>query len=171
MAKSMANGRLRIPKNEGPIAVKALQPSEFFCIVPQFGGLQLRGWKPGISKAANPGLPYLVDGQSFIASALRRRSDEYPNAPRRRGACQTMKHKSRRKPVKNRQALAVALASLIAAGVCLMPAQAQDYPNQPIKVIIPNPPGGPGDIIARAFADKAIPKPRQTLRLRLSVRR
>jgi tripartite-type tricarboxylate transporter receptor subunit TctC len=39
----------------------------------------------------------------------------------------------------------------------MMPAHAQDYPNQPIKVIIPNPPGGPGDIIARAFAEKATP--------------
>jgi tripartite-type tricarboxylate transporter receptor subunit TctC len=38
-----------------------------------------------------------------------------------------------------------------------MPARAQDYPNQPIKVIIPNPPGGPGDIIARAFTEKATP--------------
>ena len=60
--------------------------------------------------------------------------------------------------MKNRQALAVALASVIAAGVGLCcAAQAQDYPNQPIKVIIPNPPGGPGDIIARAVADKATP--------------
>jgi tripartite-type tricarboxylate transporter receptor subunit TctC len=38
-----------------------------------------------------------------------------------------------------------------------MPACAQNYPNQPIKVIIPNPPGGPGDIIARAFTEKATP--------------
>jgi tripartite-type tricarboxylate transporter receptor subunit TctC len=36
-----------------------------------------------------------------------------------------------------------------------MGAYAQDYPNQPIKLIIPNPPGGPGDIIARAFTEKA----------------
>ena len=40
-------------------------------------------------------------------------------------------------------------------GVCPMGAYAQDYPNQPIKLIIPNPPGGPGDIIARAFTEKA----------------
>ena len=59
--------------------------------------------------------------------------------------------------MRSRQALVVAMASLIAAAVCRMPAHAQDYPNQPIKLIIPNPPGGPGDIIARAFADKATP--------------
>ena len=59
--------------------------------------------------------------------------------------------------MRNSQALVVAIASLIAAGVCLMPAHAQDYPNQPIKVIIPNPPGGPGDVIARAFTEKAVP--------------
>jgi tripartite-type tricarboxylate transporter receptor subunit TctC len=45
----------------------------------------------------------------------------------------------------------------MAPGVCPISAYAQDYPNQPIKVIIPNPPGGPGDIIARAFAEKATP--------------
>lgn len=38
-----------------------------------------------------------------------------------------------------------------------MPARAQDYPNRPIKVIVPNPPGGPGDIVARAFTEKATP--------------
>lgn len=37
-------------------------------------------------------------------------------------------------------------------------AVAQDYPSQLIKVVIPNPPGGPGDVIARAFTDKAAQK-------------
>jgi tripartite-type tricarboxylate transporter receptor subunit TctC len=59
--------------------------------------------------------------------------------------------------VRNRQALIVAIASLIASSVNLMPAHAQDYPNRPIKVIVPNPPGGPGDIIARVFTEKATP--------------
>jgi tripartite-type tricarboxylate transporter receptor subunit TctC len=58
--------------------------------------------------------------------------------------------------VRNSRAFVVA-TSLIASSACLMPARAQDYPNQPIKVIIPNPPGGPGDIIARAFTEKATP--------------
>jgi tripartite-type tricarboxylate transporter receptor subunit TctC len=57
--------------------------------------------------------------------------------------------------MRNSRALVVAIASLIASVVNLTPLYAQDYPNQPIKVIIPNPPGGPGDIIARAFTDKA----------------
>lgn len=57
--------------------------------------------------------------------------------------------------MRNSRAFVVAIATVIASGACLMPACAQDYPNQPIKVIIPNPPGGPGDIIARAFTEKA----------------
>ena len=88
------------------------------------------------------GLPYLVDGQSLIASALP------PAAMKTRmrldvGRMPNHKTQSWRKPVRNSQALVVALASLIAARVCLMPAHAQDYPNQPIKVIIPNPPADP----------------------------
>jgi tripartite-type tricarboxylate transporter receptor subunit TctC len=59
--------------------------------------------------------------------------------------------------MKNSRTSVVAIASLIVSGACLMPACAQDYPNQPIKVIIPNPAGGPGDIIARAFTEKATP--------------
>jgi tripartite-type tricarboxylate transporter receptor subunit TctC len=51
--------------------------------------------------------------------------------------------------------LLVAVASVIASVVCLTTGYAQDYPNHPIKVIIPNPPGGPGDLIARAFTEKA----------------
>jgi tripartite-type tricarboxylate transporter receptor subunit TctC len=34
-------------------------------------------------------------------------------------------------------------------------AQSEDYPTQVIKVIVPNPPGGPGDVIARIFSEKA----------------
>ncbi len=55
---------------------------------------------------------------------------------------------------KERAAL-LAIACLMSSAVSLIGAHAQDYPTQPIKVIIPNPPGGPGDIIARAFSDKA----------------
>src|SRR5712671_4394270 len=60
-----------------------------------------------------------------------------------------------RKPVRNKRPLIFAIACLMAPGVCPVGAYAQDYPNQPIKLIIPNPPGGPGDIIARAFTEKA----------------
>ena len=57
--------------------------------------------------------------------------------------------------MRNKRAILVAIAWLMSPGVCPMGAYAQDYPNQPIKLIIPNPPGGPGDIIARAFTEKA----------------
>jgi tripartite-type tricarboxylate transporter receptor subunit TctC len=55
----------------------------------------------------------------------------------------------------NTRALVVGISSLIASVVSAIPAYAQDYPSRLIKVIIPNPPGGPGDIIARAFTEKA----------------
>jgi len=51
--------------------------------------------------------------------------------------------------------LTVAFAFLVASVVNPIAGYAQSYPNQPIKVIIPNPPGGPGDIIARAFTERA----------------
>jgi tripartite-type tricarboxylate transporter receptor subunit TctC len=59
--------------------------------------------------------------------------------------------------VRNIRAVLVAVAPLMALGLFPTGASAQDYPSQPIKVIIPNPPGGPGDIIARAFTEKAAP--------------
>ena len=50
--------------------------------------------------------------------------------------------------------LARALATLALVAVAL-PAQAQsDYPNKPITLVIPLPPGGTNDIMARAVADK-----------------
>lgn len=58
--------------------------------------------------------------------------------------------------MRNRGAIPVTISFLIASEVCL-PAYGQEYPAQPIKVIIPNPPGGPGDIIARTFTQKAAP--------------
>lgn len=57
--------------------------------------------------------------------------------------------------MRDKRAMIVAIACLIAPGLCPTGGYAQDYPNQPIKLIIPNPPGGPGDIISRAFAEKA----------------
>ena len=44
---------------------------------------------------------------------------------------------------------AIGLACLIA-----LPAWAQDYPNKPIKLIVPYPPGGATDVIGRVMAQK-----------------
>ncbi len=59
--------------------------------------------------------------------------------------------------MRKEQAVLFSIACLMLAGANPIGANAQDYPNQPIKVIVPNPPGGPGDIISRAFTEKAAP--------------
>ncbi len=48
-----------------------------------------------------------------------------------------------------RAVAALLLGSALAAG----PASAQDYPNRPIRVIVPLAAGGPGDVVTRAVAD------------------
>lgn len=47
-------------------------------------------------------------------------------------------------------------AGLLAAfiGAIALPANAQNYPSQPIKIIVPTAPGGVADIIGRTFATK-----------------
>jgi tripartite-type tricarboxylate transporter receptor subunit TctC len=46
------------------------------------------------------------------------------------------------------------LAALFAATVAGAPAMGQDYPNKPIKFIVPTAPAGVGDIVARLLAQK-----------------
>ncbi len=49
----------------------------------------------------------------------------------------------------NRRQLLATTAALAAVG---LPAHAQSFPNKPVKVIVPYPPGGSSDIIARAIS-------------------
>jgi tripartite-type tricarboxylate transporter receptor subunit TctC len=48
---------------------------------------------------------------------------------------------------------AMPLALLLATNFCVGAAHAQDYPNRPVKIIVPTPPGGPVDVIARITAN------------------
>ena len=53
----------------------------------------------------------------------------------------------------SRRAAAIGLAALVALGATL-PLMAQDYPNKPIKLVVPYPPGGATDVIGRVMAQK-----------------
>src|SRR3984893_7529340 len=48
---------------------------------------------------------------------------------------------------------AVLFATQLAAALAAGAAQAQDYPSRPVKIIVPTPPGGPGDVIASITAN------------------
>ena len=55
----------------------------------------------------------------------------------------------------------VVIRALLAAAICAagtlyaaVSAQAETYPNRPIKVIVPFPPGGPTDGMARIISDR-----------------
>lgn len=54
-----------------------------------------------------------------------------------------------------RRAFGIGALATLGAGLASPFARADDFPSQIIKVIIPNPPGGPGDVISRVFAEKA----------------
>ena len=55
---------------------------------------------------------------------------------------------------------------LLALGLCVLApalAQAEDFPNRPIRLIVPFPPGGPNDIIARVVSKRLGEILRQTI--------
>ena len=47
---------------------------------------------------------------------------------------------------------AIVIALALVAGV--VPARAQDYPSRPITVIVPFPPGGASDVVARIVTNE-----------------
>jgi tripartite-type tricarboxylate transporter receptor subunit TctC len=53
--------------------------------------------------------------------------------------------------------LRITLAAVLAALV-LAPAQAQEFPNRAIKLVVPYPAGGPADLLARTAGEKASPR-------------
>ncbi len=60
-------------------------------------------------------------------------------------------------PIKSRAMPVAELAALLAMSIHAGPAQAQipaqDYPSRPVKIIVPTPPGGPVDVMARITAN------------------
>jgi tripartite-type tricarboxylate transporter receptor subunit TctC len=61
-----------------------------------------------------------------------------------------------------RAILSIMVASALILGACVA-AKAQDYPNRIIRLIVPFPPGGPTDVIARIVATNASPLLGQTI--------
>ncbi len=53
------------------------------------------------------------------------------------------------------------LAAAVAALMVAAPGYAQDYPNKPVRIIVPTAPGGMADIVGRTFGQKLTEKTKQ----------
>jgi tripartite-type tricarboxylate transporter receptor subunit TctC len=59
--------------------------------------------------------------------------------------------------------ICAAAAAVILTHAAPLAAQAQSYPNRPVKIIVPTPPGGPVDVMARLVANQIAPLIGQTV--------